>query len=75
MVTARIHVQTESDPMELVPVQILDAVANLQPVLDRLRRRQWELSVSGAESPADRELAQLLPVYLLDLADALDARR
>jgi hypothetical protein len=62
-------------PAELVPVDILDAVCNLQPALDRLRRGEWEIQVTGASSPSDRDCARLFPVHLLDLADALDARR
>lgn len=61
--------------VELMPVPVVDAVANLQPALDRIRSGEWRVMVMGARSASERDTARMFPVHLLDLADALDAQR
>ena len=60
---------------ELIPVPVVDAVANLQPALDRIRRGEWRVIVMGPHSSCERDQARMFPVHLLDLADALDGQR
>lgn len=61
--------------VELIPVPVVDAVANLQPALDRIRRGEWRVMVTGPRSSHERDVARMFPVHLLDLADALNAQR
>jgi hypothetical protein len=67
--------QDGATPAELVPVDILNAVAGLQPSLDRLRRGEWRVLIMGPKDSRERDAASLFHVHLLDLADALEARR
>jgi hypothetical protein len=75
---ARLNRQLQAQdgaPTELVPVDILNAVAGLQPSLDRVRRGEWRVLIMGPKDSRDRDAASLFHVHLLDLADALEARR
>ena len=57
-----------------VPVDVLDCVQSLQPLLARVRRREWSVLITGPRTAADRDAAAVLQARLLDLADALEAR-
>lgn len=60
---------------EWVPVDLLDAVAGLQPGLDRLREGDWRVLILGARCAADRRAAAAFQAALLNLSDVLEARR
>lgn len=61
-------------PSVPVPVDVLDAVQRLQPVLARVRRRELSVLVTGAQTARDRDAVALFQAHLMDLADALEAR-
>lgn len=71
----QLQLQDTGARAEMVPVDILNAVAGLQPALDRVRRGEWRLLVMGPQDARERDAASLFHVHLLDLADALEARR
>jgi len=77
---ARAIRQLETDarerlPVEPMPIDVVDAVADLQPLLDRVRRGEWRVTIDGPQSPRERDAAALLTVRLMDLAEVLEARR
>lgn len=63
------------EPVELMPAEVVNAVAELQPALDRLRSGAWRLLVVGCTNATDRNEAATFAPRLLNLADALHARR
>lgn len=52
-----------------------EVIAAIRPMLNRVRNGDWRLLVIGATSPHDRDQAATFAARLLDLADALEARR
>lgn len=59
---------------EQVPVEVMDALAALQPGLHRLRRREWRVMVIGPSSSRERDAAAIFSARLHDLADAVSGR-
>jgi 3-deoxy-D-arabino-heptulosonate 7-phosphate (DAHP) synthase len=58
---------------ELLPVSLVDALADLQPLLRRARRNGWRILVIGACTADDRSAATQLSDRMMRLADAMEA--
>lgn len=75
-IDARAHRALDaSDNHELIPVDLVDAVSDLRPSLDRVRRGEWRLLLFGPRSAQERDAAAMFQSRLLDLADAINGRR
>ena len=57
------------------PSDPAEAIAAIRPLLERVRRGDWTLEVKGPASTRERDEAGFFSARLLDLADALKARR
>ena len=70
------HVQARS-PIEpsLWPAELADAMADLRPAVERLRRGEWRLLIMGPCSSRERDEAVLLSARLVEIAEAVGAGR
>jgi len=58
---------------ELLPVPLVDALAELQPLLRRARRAGWRFMVIGARTAEERTVAVQLSDRVMRLAEAMEA--
>jgi hypothetical protein len=61
------------DPRELMPVTLVDALADLQPLLQRARRGGWRIMALGARTSEERTAAAQLSDRMMRLAEAMEA--
>lgn len=71
----RLELAAQDSPPELLPVDVADAVANLQPALERLRRGEWRLIAMGPATASERDEARMFPVHLANLSAVIRARQ
>lgn len=59
----------------LVSADAVEAIAQLRPMLNSVRSGAWRVLVVGCSNSRERDAAAMFVPRLLDLADALNARR